>query len=138
MQSASGQTLAESLGITSGSIVLELGFDEDSSEDIRGAFAEAAGSAIVDFEDVDVADVSLVWFRDGDEDLIDLLVDAIAPLTETGVVWLMTPKPGRPGHVTPADIADAAPTAGLAVTRTVSASRDWQGTRLVTPKGNRR
>jgi hypothetical protein len=138
MQSVGGQTLAESLGVTTGSIVLELGFDDDCSEEIREAFAQAAGSAIIDFDEVDVADVSLVWFRDGDEDLIDLLVDAIAPLTDTGVVWLMTPKPGRDGHVTPADIADAAPTAGLAVTRTVSASRDWQGTRLVTPKGNRR
>ena len=138
MQSVGGQSLAESLGITAGSIVLELGLDDDSSEEIRAAFAQAAGSDLVDFDDIDVADVSLVWFRDGDEDLIDLLVDAIAPLTETGVVWLMTPKPGRNGHVTPADIADAAPTAGLAVTRTVSASRDWQGTRLVTPKGNRR
>ena len=138
MQIAGGQTLAESLGISNGSIVLELGFDDDCAQDVRAAFVEAAGSEIIDFDDVDVADVSLVWFRDGDEDLIDLLVDAIAPLTDTGVVWLMTPKPGRDGHVTPADIADAAPTAGLAVTRTVSASRDWQGTRLVTPKGNRR
>ena len=108
MQSVGGQSLAESLGITAGSIVLELGLDDDSSEEIRAAFAQAAGSDLVDFDDIDVADVSLVWFRDGDEDLIDLLVDAIAPLTETGVVWLMTPKPGRDGHVTPADIADAA------------------------------
>jgi hypothetical protein len=37
-----------------------------------------------------------------------------------------------------AEIADAAPTAGLQATSTVSASRDWQGTRLVAPKASRR
>jgi hypothetical protein len=138
MNSEGGQSLASSLGIEPGSIVQEIGFDEDSAEDIREAFATASGNDLVDYDYEDVIDVALVWFRDEDDDLIDLLVDAIAPLADNGVVWLMTPKPGRPGHVTPADIADASPTAGLQVTRTVSASRDWQGTRLVPPKGSRR
>lgn len=138
MNSEGGQSLASSLGIEPGSIVQEIGFDEDSAEDIREAFAIASGNDLVDYDYEDVIDVALVWFRDEDDDLIDLLVDAIAPLADNGVVWLMTPKPGRPGHVTPADIADASPTAGLQVTRTVSASRDWQGTRLVPPKGSRR
>ncbi|MEY4322439.1 MAG: hypothetical protein RL410_220 [Actinomycetota bacterium] len=138
MQSSGGASLAESLGISASSIVLELGFDDDSSQEIRDAFVAASGNALVDEDFSDVADVALVWFRSEDDDLVDLLVDAIAPLSETGAVWLMTPKPGREGHVTPADIADAAPTAGLQVTRTLSASKDWQGTRLVIPKGNRR
>ena len=137
MQSPSGQSLASSLGIAAGSIVQEIGFDDDCAEDIRAAFVEASANDIVDLDYTDVVDVALVWFREDDDDLVDLLVDSISPLTDSGVVWLMTPKPGRDGHVTPADIADAAPTAGLQVTRTVSASRDWQGTRLV-PKGARR
>jgi hypothetical protein len=137
MQSPSGQSLASSLGIASGSIVQEIGLDDDCAEEIRAAFAEASANDLVDLDYTDVVDVALVWFREDDDDLVDLLVDSISPLTDSGVVWLMTPKPGRDGHVTPADIADAAPTAGLQVTRTVSASRDWQGTRLV-PKGARR
>jgi hypothetical protein len=138
MLSSGGATLAASLGITAGSVVMELGFDDDAAQEIRDAFVEASGSGLVEDDYSDVVDVALVWFRTDDDDLVDLLVDAIAPLSENGSVWLMTPKPGRDGHVEPADIADAAPTAGLQVTKTVSASRDWQGTRLVIPKGARR
>jgi hypothetical protein len=138
MLSDSGQTLAASIGIPSGSIVQEIGLDEDSAQEIRDAFEAASANQLVDYEYADVVDCALVWFREDDDDLVDLLVDAISPLAENGVVWLMTPKPGRPGHVSPADIADSAPTAGLQVTKTVSASKDWQGTRLVTPKANRR
>ena len=36
------------------------------------------------------------------------------------------------------DISDAAPTSGLQQTSTVSAGRDWQGTRLVAPRAGRR
>ena len=36
--------------------------------------------------------------------------------------------------VEPSDIADAAPTAGLQSTSTISAAVDWQGTRLVAPR----
>lgn len=138
MHSESGQTLAASIGIPTGSIVQEIGFDDDSAQDVREAFVAASGNELVDYDYADVVDCALVWFREEDDDLVDLLVDAISPLTENGVVWLMTPKPGRPGHVTPADITDSAPTAGLQVTKTVSASKDWQGTRLVTPKNSRR
>ena len=45
---------------------------------------------------------------------------------------------GRPGHVEPSEIEDAAPTAGLHATSTISACQDWTGTRLATPKGGRR
>ena len=49
----------------------------------------------------------------GDGDLVDTLVDSLTTLTEGGVVWVLTPKSGRDGYVSPADIQDAAPTAGL-------------------------
>ena len=34
----------------------------------------------------------------------------------------------------PSEIGEAAPTAGLSQTSSVSAGRDWSGTRLVAPK----
>lgn len=138
MQFEGSSQLADSLGIKPGQIVQEIGYDDDSSDEVRAAFAQASANEIVDYDYEDVVDVALVWFREDDEDLVDLLVDAIAPLTDDGVVWLMTPKPGRSGHVEPADIAEAAPTAGLQVTKTLSASKDWQATRLVTPKSSRK
>ena len=65
---------------------------------------------------------------------MDVLVDATAPLAEDGVIWVLTPKTGRPGHVEPSDIAEAVPTAGLAQTSNITVSADWSGTRLVSPK----
>jgi hypothetical protein len=67
----------------------------------------------------------------------DVLVDSLASLADGGVVWLLTPKSGRPGHVEPSDIGEAAPTAGLAQTSSISAAPDWSGTRLVSPKAAR-
>jgi Protein of unknown function (DUF3052) len=40
--------------------------------------------------------------------------------------------------VEPSDIGEAAPTAGLSSTRSVSAAGEWAGTRLVGPKISRR
>ena len=54
-----------------------------------------------------------------------------------GVVWLLTPKAGRDGHVEPSDIDEAAPTAGLSSTRSTSAAPEWSGTRLVSPRASK-
>ena len=50
------------------------------------------------------------------------------------MIWVLTPKTGRPGHVEPSDIAEAVPTAGLAQTSNISVADDWAGIRLVSPK----
>lgn len=126
--------IADRLGITPGAIVQEIGYDDDVDDDLRAAIEERAGSDFVDEDYEDVVDVVLFWWRDGDGDLVDALVDALSPLADNGVVWLLTPKAGRPGHVEPSDIGEAAPTAGLTQTSSISAGRDWSGTRLVTPK----
>lgn len=127
--------LAGKLGISAGQIVQEVGYAEDCDDTITQAIESVAELVDEDFEDV--VDVVLLWWRDDDGDLVDALVDALAPLADSGVVWLMTPKPGRPGHVEPSDISDAAPTAGLQATSTISAAPAWQGTRLVAPKSRR-
>ena len=56
---------------------------------------------------------SLLWWRDEDGDLVDGLVDSLTDLVGGGAIWLLTPKVGRPNAVDPADIAEAAPIAGL-------------------------
>jgi len=132
------RSLAIKLGITSGQVVQELGYDDDVDHDLRTGVAAVAGSELVDEDFDDVVDVVLLWWRDDDGDLVDALVDAIAILADQGVVWLLTPKLSREGYVEASDISDAAPTAGLQSTSTVSASRDWQGTRLVAPRAVRR
>ena len=89
-------------------------------------------------EDVqEVVDAAIYWWRDGDGDLVDSLVDALTNLADGGMIWLLTPKSGRDGHVEPSDIDEAAPTAGLSSTRSTSAAPEWSGTRLVAPKAAR-
>lgn len=128
---------ASRLGLQPGLTVQELGYDGDVDEDLRAAIQEIVGSELLDEDYDDVVDVVLMWWREDDGDLADGLVDAIGPLTDHGVIWLLTPKPGRDGHIEAEDIADAAPTAGLQQTSTISAAPNWQGTRLVAPRAKR-
>jgi hypothetical protein len=129
----SGRSSAQRLGIQHDQIVQELGWDEDSDDDLRADVEEACGSELLDEDADEVIDVVLLWWREGDGDLADRLMDAIVPLSEDGVIWVLTPKTGKPGHVQPADIAEAAPTAGLMQTSSANLG-DWSGSRLVQPK----
>ncbi len=81
-----------------------------------------------------MADAVVLWFREDDGDLTDALVDAIAYMEEGGSILLLTPKTGRDGYVEPSDIGEAATTAGLSQTKSISAGKDWVGSRLITPK----
>ncbi|MCP2269871.1 Protein of unknown function (DUF3052) [Actinokineospora diospyrosa] len=131
---AGNADVADKLGIEAGNVVQELGWDEDVDDDLRAAVEERIGSDLLDEEADEVVDIVLLWWREEDGDLVDTLMDAIGPLADNGVIWVLTPKTGRPGHVEPSDIAEAVPTAGLAQTSSVSVGQDWSGTRLVAPK----
>src|SRR3954469_22594998 len=136
--SAAGQHgLADKLGIASGAVVQEIGYDDDCDEDLRKTIVERTGQELVDEDYDDVVDVVVLWWREDDGDLVDALVDALGPLTDHGVIWLLTPKAARTGHVEPSDVSEAAPTAGLQQTSSISAGRDWNGARLVAPKASR-
>lgn len=126
--------VADKLGIEPGQVVGELGWDDDVDDDVRAAVEERCGSELLDEDADEVLDVILLWWRESDGDLVDQLMDATGPLAEEGVIWVLTPKTGRPGHVEPSDIAEAVPTAGLAQTSNISVASDWTGTRLVSPK----
>ena len=127
-------TIATRLGLASGMVVQELGWDNDTDDDVRVAVEDAIDADMVDGDYGNVVDAVLLWWRDDDGDLVDGLVDALTDLVGGGSIWLLTPKVGRPGAVDPADIAEAAPIAGLAQTTTAAVSKDWTATRLVTPK----
>jgi len=122
------------MGIASGQLILEVGFDDDCDLDLREAIVAKSGSALLDEDSDEVVDAVLLWFREEDGDLVDELVDALTYLSETGPIWLMTPKVGQEGHVEAADIQDAAPTAGLTQTVSFLASTNWSATRLVARK----
>ena len=115
-------------------VVQELGWDSDTDDDLRVAIEDAIDSDMVDGDYGNVVDAVVLWWRDEDGDLVDGLVDSLTDLVGGGVIWLFTPKVGRANAVDPADITEAAPIAGLALTTTAAVSKDWAATRLVTPK----
>ena len=125
---------AARMGFATGQVVLEIGFDDDADSALREAIEAAVGSAMVGDDFDDVADVVILWWREEDGDLADALVDGLSAITSGGVVWLFTPKAGRDGHVEPSEIGEAARTAGLSSTKSMSAASEWAGTRLVAPK----
>ena len=124
---------ARRLGIKNDQVVQELGWDEDTDDDIRADIEDACGGELLDEDADEVIDVVLLWWRDGDGDLVDRLMDAITPLSDDGVIWVLTPKTGKPGHVLPSEIAESAPTAGLMQTSSANLG-GWIGSRLVQPK----
>lgn len=135
---AADQAPARRLGLREGQVVQELGYDDDVDHDLREEVEAVTGTELLDEGAQEVVDAVLLWWRDGDGDLVDALVDALVSLEEAGVVWLLTPKAGRRGHVPPSDVEEAAPTAGLHATRAVSPSRDWVASRLVSSGRGRR
>mgnify|MGYP001556495219 FL=1 len=136
---AEGQrSRAEKLAFSAGQVVQEIGYDDDADEELRRSIEEVTGNALVDDQYDDVVDAVLLWWREGDGDLVDALVDALTSLADGGSIWLLSPKSGRDGHVEPSDITEAEPTAGLSQTSAISAYRQWSGARLVAPRNSRK
>jgi len=120
-------------GVKAGQVVQEFGYDDDVDSGLRSELEEATGTELVDEDYDDVTDMALVWWRedDGDtHDLTDLLVDTLTTLEDDGFVWVLTPKAGRQGHVGAPEVGEAARTAGLHSTSTISAAEHWSGFRL--------
>lgn len=137
-QAVSSEGPARKLGFAAGQIVQELGYDDDVDEALRLAIEQVVGSELEAGDYDGVADVVMLWWREGEGDLTDDVVDALTALAEGGYIVLMTPKVGRAEHVDASDIEEAALTAGLHASGSVNAGEDWTGTRLVAPKSARR
>ena len=118
------------LGIQSDWMILEVGYGDDCDDALRAEIVATSGSPLLENDTSEVVDAVIIWWRDGDGDLVDQLVDALTYLTENGPIWLMTPKVGRDGHVEASEIQDAAPTAGLSVTSTLPIAKDWIATKI--------
>lgn len=123
--------MATRLGLTSDMVVGELGFIEDIAESLRADIEAATGHPLEGEDSDEILDAVLVWFRDDDDDLTDMLVDAITLLAEDGEVWLATPRSGFDGYVDPGDIDDAARTAGLSQSSAGPTVDAWMVTKLL-------
>jgi hypothetical protein len=126
------------MGLAKGDLVLEVGFDSDCDSTLRDEIRAIIETEFIENSTTDVVDAVIIWWRDGDGDLVDELMDAITYLADNGSIWVLTPKVGRDGHVEPSDIQDAAPLAGLSQTSTIALAKDWTATRLVARKSLKR
>ena len=133
-QTGAAASAADRLGLTAGMVVQELGWDNDTDDELRMQVEDAIDADMVDGDYGNVVDAVLLWWRDEDGDLVDGLVEALTDLVGGGSIWLLTPKVGRPNSVDPSDISEAAPIAGLAQTTTATVSKDWTATRMIAPK----
>ena len=114
---------ASRLGLRKGMVVQELGWDSDTDDELRISIEDAIDADMVDGEYGNVVDAVVLWFRADDADLVG-----------GGSIWLLTPKVGRPQSVDAADIAEAAPVAGLSQTTTATVSKEWAATQMIAPK----
>ncbi|AKK06578.1 putative DUF3052 family protein [Corynebacterium mustelae] len=127
--------LAARLGIKDGISVQEVGWDDDCDSSLSEAIEDIIGSELLDEDTDEICDVVLLWWRADDGDLVDGLVDAVRPLADNGVVWLLTPGAGKPNALAPGEIAESAQLAGMVQTKAERLG-DWQGSCLV-PRGNK-
>jgi len=127
----------QQLGLVEGMIVEELGWDDDVDDDFRQLVMESIDSDLLE-DAPDAVDAIILWLREEDGDVMELLVDALTDLGPGGFLWVMTPKIGRPGHVPQSDLAEGVVAAGLSLTTTATVSKDWSAHRIVRPKGTRR
>ena len=126
------------MGLAKDDLVLEVGHDSDCDSTLRDELMSITGTAFLQGSTSEVVDAVIIWWREGDGDLVDELMDGLTYLSETGPIWVLTPKAGRDGHVEPSEIQDAAPIAGLSQTSTIALAGDWAATRLVARKAGKR
>ena len=126
------------MGFAAGELILEVGYGPDCDDVLRSEISKITGTELIEGQTTEVVDAVILWWCEGDGDLVDELMDALTYLTETGPIWVLTPKLGRDGHVDSSEIQDAAPIAGLSQTSTLALAKDWAGTRLVARKAGKR
>lgn len=79
-EAATAVNVAGKLGFKDGDLVQELGYDDDVDFDFREQLEEGIGSELLTEDDQDVVDGVILWWRNGDGDLVDALVDALTSL----------------------------------------------------------
>lgn len=121
--------LVSRLGLEPGQIVIEYGYSDDVEEDVRTA-VEALTEGPLEDESYDgLVDVVLAWWRDGDGDLADDLMDALTTMEDGGFVVLLTPGTKREDRIDAHVIQEACTTCSMSASGVVQLG-EWVGQRL--------
>jgi hypothetical protein len=118
------------MGFAPDQIVIEYGYDDDVDEDVRSAIETAVAGPLEDDDYDGVVDVVLLWWRQGDGDLADELMDALTTMEEGGFIALLTPGARREDRVAAHEVQEACTTCSLTASGAVPLGA-WVGQRLV-------
>ncbi|QDO88983.1 DUF3052 domain-containing protein [Ornithinimicrobium ciconiae] len=123
----------DKLGFAHDQIVLEYGYDDDVPDPFRQEVEEVVGGPMEEEGYTGVVDAVLLWWRDGDGDLTDELVECVSLLEDGGFIALVTPGAGRDDRIAAHDVQEACATAGLTASGAVPLGDDgeWHVQRLV-------
>lgn len=123
---------AEEFGFHAGDIVQQWLWDDDVDDSICTKIEDLTGEDLVDEDYGTAVDGVVIWWRDGDDEdtLAGTIVDATTMLEDNGPVWVLAPKPGRPGAASSSTVQSAAKTAGMNAATPLTVSKDWNGIRL--------
>lgn len=123
--------VVKKLGFKPEQIVIEFGYDDDVDQGFRAGVEDVVNSPLED-EDYDgVVDSVVLWWRDGEGDLTDELVDALTMVEDGGFIALITPGMGRPDRVEAFAVQEACTTSGLTASGAVPLGPLWHAQRLV-------
>ncbi len=112
-----------------------MGFESPGNLKFARAFWHFVGLflrciAVTTTHHVDQAQCKNEGDGDDEDELSDTIVDAYAVLGDDGPLWVLTPKPGRPGAASSSTVQSAAKTAGMNAATPLTVSGDWNGIRL--------
>ncbi len=127
----------ERLGLAQGDLVMEIGYQDDCDQELRASIVSLTGTNLVDEKSPEVVEAVIIWFRDGDGDIADFLMDGLTYLTSEGALWLLTPKFGREGYVEASEIVDSVNAAGLSQSSSFLIAPNWSATRIVVRKSKK-
>ena len=115
------------LGFKPGVSVKEYMWGEDVEGELRDAICECIGSDLLDESSGDGADMSCIWWRDGNDEeaLSDRLLDASSSIEPGRKICVITPKQGFEGAGRPGFVAEVASKEGLNASSPVSLNSEW-------------
>ncbi len=126
------------LGFAADQVVQEFGYDADVVDEFRFAIEDLCGGDLEDEDYTGTTDAVILWWRAGDGDLSEVLMDLGTMVEDGGFVVLLVPKQGAAGAVEASEVDEAASTAGLHASESAPVGDNWRATRLVAPRSRSR
>ncbi|MFC8527737.1 DUF3052 family protein [Nocardia sp. NPDC057227] len=116
-------TRARRLDLRADMPVREYGAAGIVDEQLRAELAAQLGAGLA----APVPEAALVWLRAEDAEPVDP-AEVAAALPPYAPIWVLTPKPGHPGHIPAAELGEIADRAAVVTTDHTGITGGWTAT----------